>query len=183
MKSQEPRRIKIKNPLLRNFRNSLREIIKIAFITQFNNLISLRRLYNQKTQLTPTQKKRWGLLSKEFSILSNSFEKSICNCSSGGACLSGNKISQDRVWLPHYRGWFCEKCYEEYFKVKICENCRETDEKTAEIFECFFCDRYICEFCDNYCGGCDKLYCDRCYFEHLDHGICGFSETKISKLE
>ena len=47
-------------------------------------------------------------------------------------------------YITHYQKWYCTKCFDTYLRVKICDNCWETNENTTKLSECFFCSRYVC---------------------------------------
>lgn len=199
MKSAIPRKIVINDPHLRKVRKNLRDIIKLAYLADFDNWLKLDELYREKHlrgNITPSQKKRWFFLSQQHNKLISIYDKSILECNSGAACLSHRELvkrgeinSSDRstdldmVWVPHFKAWFCIKCYEDYFKIKACENCRETDEKTVEILECSLCKKYICEICLNFCLECGDSYCDICYKEHLIQGRCCFTLKKDTQIK
>ncbi|UCC18568.1 MAG: hypothetical protein JSV62_10705 [Promethearchaeota archaeon] len=191
MKSNIPRKIVIKDSKLRKVRKNLREILKLAYFTEFEKWSNLDDIYREKHlngKITLSQEKRWFFLSQQHDKLRAIYDKSILECNLGAACLSHRELMQkgeidpsdrstdlDMVWVPYFKAWFCLRCYEEYFKIKACENCCKTDEKTAEISECSFCSKYICEICLNYCLECGDDYCDICYKEHLIRGRCCFT--------
>jgi len=205
MKRAEPRKIILRTQRLQKIRKNLRDILTLAYEKEFSRLLNLKRLYQEKRisngyWLAPSQRKREIRLSKMGDALMHAYDKSILVCSLGAACDSHKELVKkgeiepsersanlDMVWVPHFKAWFCLRCYEEYFKIKACENCRETDEKTAEISECSLCNRYICEYCENYCFECEKYYCDQCYHDHLIHDRCCYtvkkSTTQIKFLE
>ena len=85
-------------------------------------------------------------------------------------------VNLDMVWVPHNQAWCCTNCFETYWKIKTCENCRETNENTSKVSECFFCNRYICELCKNICPDCGESYCNQCYYEHFNKNICCFNK-------
>lgn len=199
MKSADPRKIEINNPVLRNIRVNFRKLIKAAYTSKFNQLLKLVDIYREKYiqgNITPSQQKRWFDISRESDKLMHAYNRSICQCSSGATCISLKKlvkekkltpserpIDLDMVWVPHYYAWFCINCYEEYYKLKICENCRETDETMVKITECSICKTYICELCKHTCLECEQSFCDQCYPEHLRLGVgCSLIlENKSSK--
>jgi len=181
---------------MRKIRKNLRDILTLAYKKEFSHLLDLKSLYQDKYiqnqyHLTPSQRKREINLSRISDELMHSYDKSINVYSSGAACYSHRKLVEegeiesskrstnlDMVWVPHFKAWFCIRCYEEYLKVKTCENCRETDETTAEISDCSLCSTYICEYCENYCVECDKYYCNQCYHDHLIHDRCCYTVKK-----
>ena len=134
-------------------------------------------------------------LSKMHDKLYHTYHNSILICSSGAMCDSYREmkgkgiidspekpINLDMVWIPHNKAWYCTKCYESKYRIKICENCWETDERMVKISECFICNRYICESCKNQCFDCKESYCNQYFFEHFItvDKICYFTSTEDS---
>ncbi len=194
MKCKEPRSIVIKNLQLKRVRKNLRDVIKFAVLDKFRQHFKIDDIYREKHlrgNITSSQRKRWFFLSRQHSNLRGAYDRSILKCSTGAPCLSHRGLVEkgkikpsdkstnlNLVWVPHYKAWFCTKCFDEYFKIKICENCRKTDENTAQISECQLCNRYVCEFCSNFCEECRDYFCDQCHHEHLIHGRCCFTVKK-----
>ena len=190
MKSTKPRKIILRTEKLQNIRKNLRIILKLAYQDEIKRLLSLELIYQDKYianqfHLSPSQRKRQFELSKKNDMLYQSFIKSILACSFGVACISYREVVKkgllkpserpidlDMVWVPHYKKWYCQNCYEEILKIKACENCRKTDETTAKISQCIMCDRYVCELCENTCSECREVYCDQCFFEHINENKC-----------
>lgn len=201
MKSDILRKIIVRDPRLLKVRKNLRDILKLFYLAEFRSWSKLDNLYREKYlrgKITSSQKKRWFFLSHRHNELMNTYDKSILECNSGAACLSHLELVKkgridpskrstnlDMVWVPHFKSWFCIKCYEEFYKIKTCENCRETYQATAKISECSLCNKYICEFCENFCLECEVYYCNQCYHDHLinnRHSFTGQKETTQIKF-
>ena len=199
MKARKIKKVSFTSPKLRLIRKNFRQIFKLAYFDELERLMKMQRLYRKKyirqdSHLVPSQYSRWMSLSKRHDKLYHDYHDSILVCSSGATCTSYREMKEkgmikpserpidlDMVWVPHKKAWFCTKCYERKYKIKICENCWETNETMVKISECFICNRYICESCENLCLDCKESYCDQCYYEHMSYGkcqVCGEIATK-----
>ncbi|MFW9880129.1 MAG: hypothetical protein ACFFG0_44205, partial [Candidatus Thorarchaeota archaeon] len=132
IKSAETRKIVIKDLKLRQVRKNLRDIFKLKWLEEFKKWLDLDSAYREKNfkgKITPSQEKRWIVLTQQHNKLRSIYDKSILECNLGAACLSHRELVQkgridssdrsidlDMVWIPHFKAWFCVKCYEEYFK-------------------------------------------------------------------
>lgn len=190
MHSSQIKHIKLKHKKSREIRKGLREIFNLAYNDEIDRLHKILKLYQDKRihfnrSLTLSQTKRVRELHKIYENLYHTYRKSILSCSSGAFCVSYREMKEkgfivppnkpidlDMVWVPHNQKWFCTKCFDKYLTIKTCENCRETNENTAKISECFFCSRYVCDLCKNICPDCGESYCNQCYFEHFNNNVC-----------
>jgi len=199
MKKKVPREIILVDKCLQRVRKNLRDILKLACLAEFNRWLVINDLYQEKLhqgRITPSQKKRWFYLARRHNELMYAYDRSILECNSGAACISHRELVKegkiesserstnfDMVWVPHYKAWFCAKCYETYYKLKVCENCGDYNEKTVRVFECSLCGKYICDYCENYCKDCSRYLCDQCYHEHIIQNLCcdkkGVIQTKF----
>lgn len=197
MHSSQIKHIILKRKKSREIRKSLREILNLAYNDEIKRISGILNLYRDKRihfigSLTPSQKKRELGLQRIHDNLYHTYHKSILRCSSGAFCVSyremiekglidppNRPINLDMVWVPHNQAWYCTKCFDTYLRVKSCENCRETNEKTSKISECFFCSRYICDLCKNICPDCGESYCNQCYFEHFNNNICCWDKSNF----
>ena len=92
------KRVTIKNPKLRAIKDSLRTIIKLAVIDEYERLKDLGSLYRGKLKLTPSQKKRKIQLHHMSEYLIDTFSNSICVCASRRR-IHDTDIKGDRVRL------------------------------------------------------------------------------------
>jgi len=109
MKSQKVIRIELKHPQLIRVRKALRIVLKKAIIDKAQNL------YKQG---------KFGKPDRLLGLISNS----ILQCGAGAECFSYKEMKKegfdpkdrpidlDMVWAPHFRRWFCVKCYDEFFR-------------------------------------------------------------------
>ncbi len=126
MRSKKVRKVILKTPRLRQARNNLRIILKLAVKEKLHRLSKLKRLYLYKKHLTPSQLQRKAFLSKGWNKLYHSFIRSTLQCNCGAACVSLDKAieeglnPQDRptdldlVWVPWLEKWSCVECFEIY---------------------------------------------------------------------
>ena len=124
MKSKKIRKVILKTPWLRQVRDNLRIILKLAVKKELNRLSKLKRLYLYKKHLTPSQQRRKAHLSREWNNLYHSFIRSTLRCNCGAACTSLDKaiekgfnpqdrlIDLDLVWVPWLESWVCTSCFE-----------------------------------------------------------------------
>ncbi len=126
MKSKKVHRVILRDLSLRRVRNNLRIIFKLAAKKELSRLVDLEGLYQDKKikiGLTPSQKKRYKHLRRQWNNLYFPFEKSTLQCGSGAGCYSYQEAKkqgfdpQDRptnldlVWVPWLKRWFCIKCF------------------------------------------------------------------------
>lgn len=126
MKSKKVRKVVLKTPRLRQVRNNLRIILKLAVNEELFKLDKIYDLYRNRTVLTPSQQKRKLQVGKKGKALDHSYYSSTLQCSCGAACVSLDKAIEkglnpedrptdlDLVWVPWLEKWSCIKCFEYY---------------------------------------------------------------------
>ncbi len=102
---RDKRRIIIKNPLLRNFRNNLRRLIIHAVYEEIHWLNrSLIEYDHNYPNLIELEMRKRDLCHRKVIQLERSLSRSICECS---ACT---KSGGDRVYIAEEDMWFCTDC-------------------------------------------------------------------------
>ncbi len=119
MKSKKIHKVILKNPHLRQIRNNLRTVLKLAINEELDRLGKFKRLYILKKKLTPSQKKRWQCLSEKWNSLYHRYRQSTLQCACGAACSAFQEakkhgfnpqdrpIDLDLVWIPWLEEWIC----------------------------------------------------------------------------
>jgi len=109
--------ITIKNPLLLNLRNNLRNAILDAVYRELDNMIDERQLLmfenHQLRNQTPEEKERERFLFEKETELERSKNQSICECAT---CSQKNR---DMIYNTKTQEWYCLDCYNELPKSMI----------------------------------------------------------------
>jgi hypothetical protein len=126
MKSKKVRKVILKMHRLRQVRDNLRIILKLAVKEELRKLDKLYDLYEDKKTLTPSQQKRRSQLGKKWKSLDRAYYKSTLQCGSGAGCVSFQEAKKhgfnpkdrltdlDLVWVPWLEMWSCVECFEAY---------------------------------------------------------------------
>ena len=111
---------KLKDPHLRNLRESLRTILMIAYKLEQKRLIDTMLIYTDKRVhqgLTPSQSKRSKALNRTSTNLAHAKRFTPLCCTFGVNCRSFLKsgvldsADLDLVWIPNGLHWMCLPCY------------------------------------------------------------------------
>ena len=86
MKSKKIHKVILKNPRLRQIRNNLRTVLKLAINKELDRLEHLKGLYVFKKKLTPSQKKRRSQIWGKWNSLYHRYRQSTLQCACGAAC-------------------------------------------------------------------------------------------------
>ena len=106
MKSKKVIIQKLRDPDLRNLRNSLRIILYLAIKDKIKQLLKVDSRINARFS------------SQLFTMLN----KSMLNCSGGSLCphSSSNNpyLDKNMIWVPWINGWSCRDCYKDFLLIK-----------------------------------------------------------------
>ena len=126
MKTNNWKKIKIKNLRLRIVRENLRMILVMAVKAEIDRLDHLEDIYKQNRQISSHWEKELLVYNQKESLI-ESWSRSILRCSEGFTCKSlevrplnqdMSSLDKDMVWNPLLKHWICIDCYNFYYKSR-----------------------------------------------------------------